>query len=156
MFLVNKMYKNRLSQLEYRNNIKQRETAKKLGISEGLYSRYKNEVQIFPIKKLVNLCNIYNISLDYIFEFTDRMNYPYIDCEINIELLSKRLKEFRNKSKLTQEKLANILSIGKGTIAEYENGKYTLSTYSLFIICSKYHISADYLLGRTDINMRMC
>ena len=63
MFLVNKMYKNRLSQLEYRNNIKQRETAKKPGISEGLYSRYKNEVQIFPIKKLVNLCNIYNILI---------------------------------------------------------------------------------------------
>ena len=69
---------------------------------------------------------------------------------IDKKLLSLRLKDFRKENKLTQEKLAEILNIGKGTIAEYERGNYIISTTSLYTICKNYNISADYLLGKID------
>ena len=64
--------------------------------------------------------------------------------------MGKRLKEFRNKNKLTQKVLASILGTSQSTIAEYERGTNIIATAFLYSICSKYHISADYLLGKTD------
>ena len=144
------MYSKRLVRIEYRNEYKQKNAAKTLNISESLYSCYKQEKKIMPIKHLNTLCNYYDISVDYIFGFTDKNKYKNSKEEINKDLIIIRLKAFRKENKLTQEKLASILNIGKGTIAEYERGNYIISTKCLYIICSKYHISAGYLLGKTD------
>ncbi len=35
-------------------------------------------------------------------------------------------------------------------ITNYENGKHLIATPFLYTICSKYNISADYLLGKID------
>ncbi len=64
--------------------------------------------------------------------------------------MSKRLKEFRKENKLTQVKLAEILNIANGTIAEYERGTNIIATPFLYTICKNYNISADYLLGKID------
>ena len=61
-----------------------------------------------------------------------------------------RLKEFRKENKLTQTKLASILNTTQSVIADYERGRYFISTPFLYTICKKYNISADYLLGRID------
>ena len=70
----------------------------------------------------------------------------------NIEpkLMGKRLKEFRKNNKITQEKLALILNTTQSVIAGYESGRYLIATPFLYMICKKYNISADYLLGRID------
>ena len=62
----------------------------------------------------------------------------------------KRLKEFRKENKLTQSKLATILNTAQPVITNYENGKHLIATPFLYTICKKYHISADYLLGKID------
>ena len=144
------MYNKRLILLEYRNEYKQKEAAKLLGISESLYSRYKMNKKTIPIKHLNTLCNHYNVSLDYIFNLTDKINYENSKEEINLKLMAERLKEFRKYNNLTQERLANILDIGKGTVAEYERSNYIISTKNVYNICSKYHLSADYLLGKIN------
>ncbi len=144
------MYTDKLKQLEYRYEYKQKDAAKKLGISASLYSSYKKEKKIMPIKHLNTLCNFYHISIDYIFSLNKKTKYNGSKEMIDKKLLSLRLKDFRKENKLTQEKLAEILNIGKGTIAEYERGNYIISTTSLYTICKNYNISADYLLGKID------
>ena len=144
------MYTDKLKQLEYRYGYKQKDAAEKLGISESLYSAYKKEKKIMPIKHLNNLCNFYHVSVDYILGLTEKIKYTGSKSFIDQTLMSQRLKEVRKENKITQEKLANILNIGNGTIAEYERGNYIISTTSLYIICQKYHVSADYLLGKID------
>ena len=144
------MYAKKLKFIEYRNELKQKDAAKVLEISEGMYSKYKNEIQIFPIIKLKKLCDFYNISLDYIFNLTEKINYPHYRKEIDKELMSKRLKELRKNNKLTQEQFASILSIGTSTLAEYERGTYIISTYTLYSLSMNYNISSDYLLGVID------
>ena len=56
----------------------------------------------------------------------------------------------RNKNKLTQSKLAEILNTNQSVIANYERGRTPVATPFLYTICKKYNISADYLLGKTD------
>jgi len=64
--------------------------------------------------------------------------------------MASRIKSFRKENNLTQEKLASILNISDGTIAGYECGNNIIATPFLYDLCKKYHVSADYLLGRID------
>ena len=144
------MYSIRFKELRLENNIKQKELANILNISRSLLGRYENELEIIPIKYLNIICNIFNVSIDYIFEFTNIHNYENNNLEINKELMSKRLKEFRKNNKITQIKLAKYLNVGQSTISEYERGTNIIATPFLYMICKKYNISADYLLGKTN------
>ena len=102
-----------------------------------------------PIKHLNTLCNYFDVSLDYIFSFTNIKQYPN-NKNIDLILLAKRIKETRKENKLTQIKLANILNVANGTVANYETARYLIATPFLYTICKKYNISADYLLGKID------
>ena len=96
------------------------------------------------------LCNYFDVSLDYVFKLSNKINYDNINYKIDKRLAGKRLKEFRKENKATQNKLASILNVSRTTIAEYERGTNLIATPFLYTICKKYHISADYLLGRTN------
>ncbi len=144
------LYKEKLIDLREEKNLKQIEVAKLLDIDRAVYGQYEREYQIIPIKHLITLCDYYNVSLDYIFNLTNNSQYKNSNNEINKLLAGKRLKEFRKENKLTQVKLSEILNAGQPTIANYENGTYIIATPFLYDICKKYHISADYLLGKID------
>ena len=103
-----------------------------------------------PIKYLNILCNYFNVSLDYIFEFTNTKNYKISYQEINKIESGKRLKSFRKENHLTQTKLATFLNTSFTNISTYERGINYINTNYLYTICKKFNISADYLLGKID------
>ena len=120
-----------------------------LEISDSLYSRYEKEIQMLPTKHLIFLANYFDVSIDYLFGFTNLSKYPNFKDTNTIES-GKRLKEFRKEQKITQDKLSQSLNIAIGLLCEYEHGKYPISIHALYTISLKYKISADYLLGRID------
>ena len=144
------MYKERLKNIRDNKETLQKDIAKILNIKDNTYSEYENEYKIIPIKHLSKICNYFNVSLDYIFNFTNKENYSNIRKEINKELTRNRLKELRKENNLTQEKLAKIINVAKSTISDCERMSTTLATPFLYDICKKYNISADYLLGKID------
>ena len=144
------IYKERLIELREEKNLKQYEVANILNIYKGGYNQYETEYVIIPIKHLNTLCNYFNVSIDYIFNFTNIKNYKNNKKNINKDLSKNRLKEFRKSNKLTQTDLANILNVSRTTITEYERGTNIIATPFLYTLCKKYNISADYLLGKTN------
>ena len=142
------LYKEKLQYLRDKNNISQQELANILGISRGIYSIYETEYKIFPLKHLIIIANYFNVSLDYIFEFNNIEQYKNINYEVNKIESGKRLKEFRKENKITQKSLADFLNTVHPVIVNYENGKNLIATPFLYMICKKYNVSADYLLGR--------
>ena len=144
------IYGTKLYELKDRPGFTNKYIASIINISDSLYSRYEKEKQIIPIKHLNALSNFYNVSLDYLFEFTNIKNYPNCRLAIDKKLTKVRLKELRKKYKLTQKDLGKILNCSKSTIGGYEKGKFIIATPYLYQICKKYSISADYLLGKTD------
>ena len=143
------MYR-KLRYIRENNNIIQKDVAKILNLSKSQYCLYETESVTIPIKYLIVLANYFNVSLDYIFEFTDTMQYKNSSSEINREIISKRLKEFRKENKLTQTDLANILNTSFTTISSYERGVNLISTNYIYTICREFNISADYILGKID------
>ena len=144
------MYTDRLRELRNNRNITQATLSSLLEIHEYVYGQYEREYVIIPLKHLNTLSNYFNVSLDYIFEFTNTINYEFTNTEINSLLSGQRLKEFRKDNKLSQVKLATLLNTVQPVIANYENGKHLIATPFLYQICKKYSISADYLLGKID------
>ena len=49
-------------------------------------------------------------------------------------------------------KVAKELNTTGTVICGYESGRRIIATPFLYQICHKYHVSADYLLGRIDEN----
>lgn len=144
------IYSDKLKELREDKNINQLNLAKILKIDNSLFAKYEKEYYLIPIKHLNTLCNYFNVSMDYIFGFTDKLNYKNSINEIDIIKSATRLKEFRKEHKITQEKLAKILNMARSALANYERGRNMIATPFLYQICQKYNRSADYLLGKID------
>ena len=144
------MYKENLKNLRERIGTTQKDIASMLGIVREAYTQYENEYNTIPLVHLNTICDFYNVSLDYIFSFNDLKQYKNTKREIDKKMAGERLKEFRKENKLTQVKLASLLNTTHSVIADYERGRFLISTSFLYTICKKYKISADYLLGKID------
>lgn len=61
--------------------------------------------------------------------------------------LGNRIKQARIHAGFTQEQLAEMLNLSRGTIARYELGEIEPKLQNLAAIASALHVSADYLMG---------
>lgn len=143
-------YSTKMKEIRLENNSLQKDIAEILGISSFTYSHYETKDSIIPINHLIKFCDYYNVSLDYVFGFSNIKQYENSIKDIDINKAGKRLKEFRKDNKLTQAKLADVLNTNQSVIANYERGRNIIATPFLYDICKKYNTSADYLLGKTD------
>ena len=148
--VVKMMYSYKLKELREDKNISQQDLSKELDIDNSLLAKYEKEYYIIPIKHLNTLANYFDVSIDYLFGLNDKLNYKNSNCEIDAIKVGERLKEFRKENKLTQEKLAKILNMARSALANYERGRNIIATPFLYTICTKYNISADYLLGKIN------
>ncbi|MBQ3137708.1 MAG: helix-turn-helix transcriptional regulator [Clostridia bacterium] len=57
-------------------DIKQREIAEYLGVSQNTYSQYENGVIAFTDQVLIKLADYYEVSVDYLLDRTD-IKEPY-------------------------------------------------------------------------------
>ena len=124
--------------------------AKVLNVARSTYNQYEQQYDIIPIKHLNTLCNHFSISFDYVFDFTKLKRYQDEIDKIDTKISGKRLKELRKEFNLTQERLAKKLNIANTIISEYEQGHFPISTATLYSLSDKFHISSDYLLGKTN------
>ncbi len=61
-----------------------------------------------------------------------------------------RIKELRKSRHITQLKMALDLNMSQNTISRYENGEREPGIAELIRIANYFHVSIDYLVGRTD------
>lgn len=141
----------RLVEIREDLNLRQKDIADILGITQQSYSLWENGSKIIPLKHLNNLCNYYNLNMDYVIGLSSIKYYNITNKEIDKILIGERLRKIRKDKNITQEELANILNTTHSTISAYESGKTTILTAFAYEICKRYNISMDYLCGRTLI-----
>ena len=80
-------YQIKMRSLRENANYTQEEIARKLGIQQTVYSRYETgRADIKPFQ-LVNLCNIYRISADYLLDLPE--GRPYGNNHIRLKKIPK-------------------------------------------------------------------
>ncbi|MCR4989789.1 MAG: helix-turn-helix domain-containing protein [Lachnospiraceae bacterium] len=63
----------------------------------------------------------------------------------------ERIRQVREDNNLTQQNVADFLSIGQRTYSDYESGKTRIPIDSLIKLAKKYDVSVDYLSGVSNI-----
>ena len=63
---------------------------------------------------------------------------------------AERLKQLRKLEDLSQSQLADKIGIADSTISAYEMDRFTPSVLILCCFADYFHVTTDYLLGRTD------
>ena len=65
--------------------------------------------------------------------------------------LGEILAELRQERGMTQKELGQVLCVSAGTISNYEKGVQLPDADKLIILADYFHVSTDYLLGRTRL-----
>lgn len=63
----------------------------------------------------------------------------------------KRIRELRDEYHISQLQVALKLGVSQETVSSYETGKSYPTVERLIILSEYFHVSTDYLLGRSDI-----
>lgn len=58
-----------------------------------------------------------------------------------------RIKQLRGEKELTQQDLAEALSVNRTAVSKYELGQLDLDTATIRRLCEIFGVTADYLLG---------
>ena len=63
----------------------------------------------------------------------------------------KRLRDLREDHDKTQQEVAQVLNMHRSVYRRYENGERETPAWVIVKLAAYYHVSADYLLGISDI-----
>lgn len=138
----------RLRDLRENNNLKQKDLAKILGVSRPNYTRWETKEKIIPLTKLNELCNYYNINMDYVIGLTNKIVKNNKCVGLDKKIIGNNIRNLRKDNNITQEDLANILGTTHSVISSYENGNTLILTAFLIEICTYFKVSADKLCNR--------
>ena len=128
--------------------LSQLELAKILEVSQSNYSRWESCSKIIPLNKLNDLCNYFNVNMDYVIGLTNKRKNMTNDNVLDKKAIGKNIRLFRIKYKLTQKDLANYLNTTQSVISSYERGNTLILTPFAAQICFNYKISLDALCNR--------
>ncbi|MDR1630613.1 MAG: helix-turn-helix domain-containing protein [Oscillospiraceae bacterium] len=99
------------------HDMNQTQVAQALGISQSHYSRYERGENELPVRHLVGLARLYNVSTDYILQLTeykhslDTLMKPFIEG-ISIGKLLSNIVLLNNDRKKLLIKYINFLNNG--------------------------------------------
>jgi transcriptional regulator with XRE-family HTH domain len=144
------MILSKIRDLRDEHELNQVKMASIMGVSKSTYARWETDEAIIPLSHLNDLCNRFDISMDYLTGLSKEKNYHITNKKLNKVLIGKRLKEFRKNNNLTQAALAESIGTSHSTISGYEHGKNMILTAFAYNIAKKYNISMDWLCGRID------
>ena len=69
---------------------------------------------------------------------------------VNKITFAMRLKKLRERKRLNQTELANLLKVSNGSISKWERGDRQPDYETLENIADTFNVTIDYLLGRSD------
>lgn len=149
--------RNRLEYLREENNYKKKEIAAILGVSDSVYCRWENNGCAIPTRRIYQLANYYGVNIDYLLGFVDERLNLKSNEDININLVSQRVREMIKMTGFTLEVLAKYWKTSKSTISAYQTGKVLILYTFLIELCFMTHCSIDWALGRTNTkSIRFC
>lgn len=127
----------------------QKETAQFLNVTRATYAGWECGKDIIPLRKLNELANIYDVTLDYLVGLTENPENRKEKLAIDTKAVSENIKMLRLSHKLTQKELAEKLNTSQSNINNYENGKTLITTMYAIELAKSYNYSLDQLIRKT-------
>ena len=146
--MIDEFLLDKLKDIREENDIKQKDIAKKLNVSQPNYARWESKVKIIPLEKLNELCNYFGINMDYVIGISKIKTHMSSNNILNKTVIGNNIKTIRLENNITQKELADILHTNQSVICAYETGKTLILTAFAIELCLKYNVSLDKLCNR--------
>ncbi len=140
----------RLEDLRDERDLLKKDVAKYIGVVESVYSEWENEKLSIPTKRIYQLANYFEVNIDYMLGISDKREHIKSNDEMNLDLVSLRLKEIRKSLKFTMRDLADKFNTTSSAISNYENSKFLILSSFLIELCKYSKYSIDWVLGRSN------
>lgn len=141
------VFAEQLKTLRKINGLTQQEIANKIDVSRVAYTNWENGKREPELEMIIRLADIFNVSLDFLLG-----RYKFIDENFEntyeMIILSKNLKDLRNKNNVSQKDIASLLGISQVAYGRFELGNRIVKKEYLEILADYFDVSIDYLLGR--------
>lgn len=138
----------RMKYIREDKDLTQKQIAKILGVEHSTYTGWETGKDTIPLRKLSQLCDFYNVSIDYVTGLSNIKNYNITNTTINLKDVGKRLKNLRLKNNLKQKDIFTFLNTTSSTYSAYETGKVLIQTSFVYSIAKKYNVSIDWILNK--------
>lgn len=148
--MVTDMKFEKMREIREEKELRQWQIAEKLDVDRTTYAGWETGKDTIPLRKLFQLSNFYQISIDYITGLSKVNNYTFNGNYIDLKTVGKNLKKFRKENNLKQKDLFNMLNINSSTYSVYETGKILIQTSFIYEIAKKYNLSIDYMLKNNE------
>ena len=130
-------------------DLTQNELSDIIGVARSTYAGWENGIDTIPLSRLNDLCNYFDISLDYMCGISKNKQYKNeILNKISKTTIGKKLKYIRMKNGDTQMKVANKIHTEQSNYSRYERGITLISTSLIMSFSKNYEVSLDYLCGK--------
>lgn len=141
----------RLKEIRTFEGLTQEEVAKKLNVKRSTYAGWESGKDIIPFRKLHEFANMFHVTLDSLVG-TCPIEHMKTNKELNTQIISENLKEFRKQKHLTQAEFARTLKTSQSNIHKYESGKSLITTTYALEFSKKYNYSLDKLTNKKKNN----
>lgn len=140
----------RLKYIRETYDVSQEELGSVLDVSKSSISHYENNDYIIPMRKLCAISDYLDLSIDYIFDFTNLKRYEDMKKEINLKLVGSRLSEICHDQKFSNVALAKELNTTESNIRKYRTGQTLILTAFALQLSEKYSYSMDWIVGKSN------
>lgn len=138
-----------IEKLRDEKDLLKKEVAKYIGVVESVYSEWENEKLSISTKRIYQLADFFEVNIDYMIGISNTRIHMKSNKEIDINLVSLRLKEIRKSLNMTMRDLAEKFNTTSSAISNYENSKYLILNPFLIELCKFSNYSVDWVLGRS-------
>ena len=135
------MLNNNLKYCREKLEMTQDELGLVFGVSRKTVAGWENNHDTMPLQKLIKFSNLYKYSLDYITGLTRKNNNYKLINKLDKKTIGENLKNIRDHLGLTQQQIADECMITQATYSGYENGKYLVTSLTLYTICLNHKLS---------------
>ncbi|MCL2218254.1 MAG: helix-turn-helix domain-containing protein [Defluviitaleaceae bacterium] len=159
--MYSEVFPSRLKGVRESHGFTQLEVSKELNINNASISHYEKGIRQPDIETLSQFADFYGASVDWLIgvrAFPGKREH-FLDPESKWDGMKIRSTNFPTKMKiartdmrLSQIKAAAGLKIPQSTLAKYELGKLQPNLEVLARITIFYNVSADWLLGISDVS----
>lgn len=139
-----------IEKLRDEKDLLKKDVAKIIGVVESVYCEWENGKLSIPTKRIYQLANFFEVNIDYMMGLSSIRTHIQTNKEIDIQLVSLRLKEIRKSLNMTMRDLSEKFNTSSSAISNYENSKFLILSPFLIELCKSGNYSIDWVLGRSE------
>ena len=121
-----------------------------LGRNRSTYANWENSYIIFPLDAVNKLSILYGVSLAYVLGITSIRESNRKKVYIDYSYLKNKLKELKGNNNISYGEISKYIDTNRSTVSRYFNGKITIPTDKLILLCEFFDVEIDELCGLSN------